>query len=123
EWEEVYNGIYYGTLKHEVDRIIESGRHVIFDVDVVGGINIKKHYGKRALSVFVKPPSIEELKNRLEKRSTETAEKINMRLEKAGMELAYESQFDVVLINDRIEETTLMAEKIVAEFLNEQHQS
>ncbi len=117
EWEEVYSGIFYGTLKSEVERIRNSGRHVIFDVDVVGGVNIKKYYGDEALAVFVKPPSVEELRIRLENRSTETEEKINMRVAKAERELTYEPHFDAVVINDQIEEAKERALALVSDFI------
>ncbi|MFW6371802.1 MAG: guanylate kinase [Bacteroidota bacterium] len=119
EWEEVYSGIFYGTLKNEVERIRNNGKHVIFDVDVVGGVNIKNYYGKDALAVFVKPPSVEELQNRLENRSTETPEKINMRIAKAKQELSYESLFDAVVVNDQIEQAKKRAEKLVADFIKD----
>jgi guanylate kinase len=117
EWEEVYSGVYYGTLLSEVERIREKGNHVVFDVDVVGGCNIKKHYGKEALSVFVQPPSIEELKNRLLSRSTDTAEVIATRVAKAEHELSFAPLFDVILINDRLEDAFHEVEEIVQQFL------
>ncbi len=117
EWEEVYGGIFYGTLKSEVERIRNNGNHVIFDVDVVGGVNIKKFYGDDALAVFVKPPSVEELKNRLEKRSTETEEKIQMRIAKAEQELGFESRFDVVIVNENMQEAMKKAEILVSDFI------
>jgi guanylate kinase len=117
EWEEVYSGVYYGTLLSEVDRIREKGKHVVFDVDVVGGCNIKKHYGREALSVFVQPPSIEELKNRLLSRSTDTAEVIATRVAKAEHELSFAPLFDVILINDRLEDAFHEVEEIVQQFL------
>ena len=119
EWEEVYKGIFYGTLKSEVERIRNSGRNVIFDVDVIGGLNIKKHYGDEALAVFVQPPSVEELKKRLRNRSTESEEKINMRIAKAEKELSYASGFDVIIINDNLESALKIVESRVAEFLNQ----
>jgi guanylate kinase len=94
EWEEVYKGIYYGSLKSEVERIRNLGKNVIFDVDVVGGLNIKKFYGDEALAIFVQPPSVEELRKRLISRSTETEEKIQMRIAKAEHELSFAKQFD-----------------------------
>jgi guanylate kinase len=118
EWEEVYKGIFYGTLKSEVERIRNAGKHVIFDVDVVGGLNIKKFYGNEALAVFVQPPSVEELKNRLQNRSTESEEKIKMRIAKAEQELAYASQFDIIIINDNLKFALKIVERKVAEFLN-----
>lgn len=117
EWEEVYAGICYGTLKSEVERLRELGKNVIFDVDVVGGLNIKKFYGKDALAVFVQPPSVEELKKRLTNRSTESEEKIQMRVAKAEHELSFAPQFDVVIINENLEKAFLEAEKIVNEFI------
>lgn len=117
EWEEVYGGIFYGTLKSEVERIRNSGKSVIFDVDVIGGVNIKKFYGHDSLAVFVKPPSVEELKLRLERRSTETPEKVAMRLAKAEQELSYQSQFDVVIVNEHLQEAQKEAEKVVSGFI------
>ncbi|WP_303921998.1 guanylate kinase [Draconibacterium sediminis] len=117
EWEEVYKGTSYGTLKSEVERIREQGKNVIFDVDVVGGLNIKKYYGDEALAVFVQPPSVEELRNRLVGRSTDSEEKIAMRIAKAEHELSFASQFDVIIINDKLEDAFVEAEKIIAEFL------
>jgi len=117
EWEEVYPGVFYGTLFSEVERIRQIGRHVIFDVDVVGGCAIKKYYGKEALSVFVQPPSIEELKNRLLCRSTDSPEVIATRIAKAEQELSFAPQFDVILINDRLDDAFLEVETIVERFL------
>lgn len=117
EWEEVYKGTCYGTLKSEVERIINQGKNVIFDVDVVGGLNIKKFYGKEALAIFVQPPSVEALKERLQGRSTESREKIAMRIAKAEKELAYANQFDVVLTNDDLQKCFLEAETILNNFL------
>lgn len=117
EWEEVYKGTSYGTLKSEVERIRQQGKNVIFDVDVVGGLNIKKYYGDEALAVFVQPPSVEELRNRLVGRSTDSEEKIAMRVAKAEHELSFAPQFDVVIINDKLEDAFVEAEKIITEFL------
>ena len=117
EWEEVYQGTSYGTLKSEVERIREEGNNVIFDVDVVGGLNIKKYYGDEALAVFVKPPSVEELRNRLVGRSTDSDDKIAMRVAKAEHELSFAREFDVVIINDKLEEAFAEAERIISEFL------
>jgi guanylate kinase len=117
EWEEVYKGTSYGTLKSEVERIRNSGKHVIFDVDVVGGLNIKKYYGDEALAVFVQPPSVEELRARLKARSTESEEKIAMRIAKAEHELSFASKFDVVIVNDELEKAFAEAEKVIADFL------
>lgn len=117
EWEEVYKGTCYGTLKSEVERIRNLGKNVIFDVDVVGGLNIKKQYGDQALSVFVQAPSVDELANRLQTRSTETDEKIQIRIAKAEHELSFANKFDVVVVNDNIEEAFLVAENILSKFL------
>ena len=117
EWEEVYEGTSYGTLKSEVERIREQGKNVVFDVDVVGGLNIKKYYGDEALAVFVQPPSVEELRTRLVGRSTDSEEKIAMRVAKAEHELSFAPQFDVVIVNDKLEDAFVEAEKIIADFL------
>jgi guanylate kinase len=117
EWEEVYQDIFYGTLKSEVERIRSSHKNVIFDVDVVGGMNIKKYYGEDALSVFVMPPSTGELKYRLESRATENEQAIRMRVEKALAELNFASQFDVVVINDELSGALEEAENIVSKFI------
>ncbi len=116
EWEEVYPGTCYGTLKSEVERIRNMGKHVLFDVDVVGGIHIKKAYGKEALAVFIQPPSIEELELRLKKRSTDSPEVIRKRVEKAAHELTFSSRFDVILVNKDLPLTLKEAESIVNEF-------
>lgn len=118
EWEEVYSGSYYGTLKSEVERLRNVGINVVFDVDVVGGCNIKKYYGNEALSVFIQPPSIEALEKRLKARSTDTDEVIAKRVEKAAYELTFAPQFDVVLINDQLEKALNEAEQLVERFLN-----
>jgi len=120
EWEEVYTGQYYGTLKSEIERIWERGEHVIFDLDVVGGLNLKKILGEQALAVFVKPPSIEALDKRLNARSTETPEKIAQRIAKAHHEMEYEPRFDVIVINDDLQTALVDAENRVREFLNHQ---
>ncbi|HAX93282.1 MAG TPA: guanylate kinase [Bacteroidales bacterium] len=118
EWEEVYHGTCYGTLKSEVDRIWQEGKSVIFDVDVVGGLNIKNIYGEKALAIFVQPPSVEALRSRLRGRSTETEEKINMRISKAEYELGFANRFDYVLVNDQLEIALDEAETIVRAFLS-----
>lgn len=117
EWEEVYAGSYYGTLKSEVERIREKGHHVLFDVDVVGGTNIKKFYGDEALAVFVKPPSIEELEKRLITRSTDSPEVIAERVAKAKHELTYAKYFDYILVNDDLQTAFKEAEETVRAFL------
>ena len=118
EWEEVYQDRYYGTLKSELDRIWEKGNHVIFDVDVVGGLNIKKSYPDKALSIFVMPPSIEELENRLRTRSTDSDEDIKTRIKKASKELTYANQFDVVIVNDNLEKAITEAENAIRNFIS-----
>ncbi len=117
EWEEVYKNGYYGTLKTEVDRIWEQQKHVLFDVDVVGGVNLKQIYGDNALAVFIMPPSIEVLRERLQKRGTETEEKIESRINKASLELKYAKKFDVIVLNDALPEALAETEKLVADFL------
>ncbi|MBN2636239.1 MAG: guanylate kinase [Prolixibacteraceae bacterium] len=117
EWEEVYAGTCYGTLKSEVENKQNAGINVIFDVDVIGGLNIKKYYGDEALAVFVMPPSVEELSNRLRNRSTETEEKIQTRIAKAEFELGFAKDFDVILVNNKLDETCKEAENIIRQFL------
>ena len=117
EWEEVYRDNFYGTLKTEVERIWAKGKHVIFDIDVVGGLRIKKKFPDKTLAVFVKPPSVDELKIRLKKRKTESEEKINMRIAKASVELATAPQFDKIIKNYDLEVALKEAEELVGEFL------
>jgi guanylate kinase len=117
EYEEVYENTFYGTLKSEVDRLLDKGKNVIFDVDVKGGLNIKKIYGDQALSIFVMPPSMEELRNRLEKRGTETPEAIEKRLAKAKYEMSFAPYFDVVILNDDFERARQEAYETIKKFL------
>ncbi len=117
EYEEVYTDKFYGTLKSEVDRIISAGGNVVFDVDVVGGCNIKKYYGDRVLSVFIEPPSIEALRFRLENRGTDSPEIIESRIAKAEYEMTFAPQFDVVIHNDSLEHAKAEALRVVKEFL------
>jgi guanylate kinase len=117
EWEEVYKDNFYGTLKEEVERIWKKGKHVIFDVDVDGGLNLKRAFGERALAVFVMPPSIEALRERLEQRETETPESIARRIGKAPLELQKSSLFDIVLVNSDLQIACAKAEQVVGEFL------
>ncbi|MCG1035228.1 guanylate kinase [Polaribacter sargassicola] len=117
EWEEVYRDNFYGTLKSEIERIWALKKHVIFDIDVVGGLRIKKKFPKETLSVFVKPPSVDELKIRLKKRSTESEDKINMRIAKASVELATAPQFDKIIKNYELEVALKEAEELVSKFL------
>ncbi|MCM4150070.1 guanylate kinase [Arenibacter sp. N53] len=117
EWEEVYRDNFYGTLKSEVDRLWAEGKNVIFDIDVVGGLRIKKKFPEQTLAVFVKPPSVDELKIRLKKRSTESDDKINMRIAKASVELATAPQFDTVIKNYDLDTALNQAHKLVADFV------
>lgn len=117
EWEEVYRDNFYGTLKSEIERIWSKGKNVIFDIDVAGGLRIKRRYPDETLAVFVKPPSIDELKIRLKKRSTETDEKINMRIAKASVELATAPQFDKIIKNYDLDEAKNEAYMLVKDFL------
>ncbi|MGQ1783565.1 guanylate kinase [Saccharicrinis sp. GN24d3] len=119
EWEEVYNDKYYGTLKSEVERITSKGNNVVFDVDVVGGLNIKKMYGNRAIAIFVKPPSIKELKKRLEIRGTDSEEVIAQRINKAEEELSYANNFDHIVVNSNLDLAIEQTEKILYNFLND----
>lgn len=116
EWEEVYQNNFYGTLKSEVERIWKMGKHVVFDIDVIGGLNIKKQFPEKTLSIFIMPPSVEELQKRLEKRSTETPDKIQMRVAKAEKELESASSFDVIITNDLLSDALKEAAHIVANF-------
>ena len=117
EWEEVYPGSYYGTLKSELERIWAKGHHVVFDVDVKGGVNLKKQFGNKALSVFVMPPSIEELQQRLELRNTETPESLAKRIGKAKEEILYAKQYDKIIVNDKLNEAIAEAEIAVGDFI------
>ncbi|MGM9774499.1 MAG: guanylate kinase [Candidatus Egerieousia sp.] len=116
EYEEVYPGSFYGTLKSEVERIWANGHVILFDVDVKGGVNIKKLYGSQALSVFVQPPSLEVMEQRLRARGTDTEEAIRTRVAKAAEEMTYAPQFDVILVNDDLEESFAKARKLVEQF-------
>ncbi len=117
EWEEVYADTYYGTLRSEVERITSAGNNVVFDVDVVGGVNIKKEFQDEALSIFVQPPSVEELEKRLIGRATDTPEKIKQRIAKAEYELGFAPKFDKVIVNDNLETAIEETERIIIEFL------
>ena len=118
EWEEVYRDNFYGTLKSEVERIWAEGKNVIFDIDVAGGLRIKKKFPEETLAVFVKPPSIDELKIRLKKRSTESDDKINMRIAKASVEMATAPQFDMIIKNYDLDTAKEEAYKLVKEFIS-----
>lgn len=117
EYEEVYENRFYGTLKAQVERQREAGQNVVFDVDVKGGVNIKKHYGDQALSLFIQPPSVAELRKRLEHRGTDTPEAIEQRLAKAEYELTFAPQFDHVVVNDDLEKAKEETLRIVRDFL------
>ena len=118
EWEEVYENNYYGTLKSEIERIWKDKKHVVFDVDVVGGLNLKKHFGNNALAIFIQPPSMDVLFKRLRNRATESEASLNKRIDKAKHEMTYSSSFDSIIINDQLKETINVAEKKVKDFLN-----
>ncbi len=117
EFEEVYKGTFYGTLRSEIERIWAEGKHVIFDLDVQGGMHLKKKFGKQALSVFVKPPSMEVLVQRLKSRATESEEKIAERIAKASVELSCQNNFDIVLLNDDLELACQEAKVLVTDFI------
>lgn len=117
EWEEVYRDNFYGTLKSEIERIWAMGKHVIFDIDVSGGLRIKRKYPEQTLAVFVKPPSIDELKIRLKKRETESPDKINMRVAKASAELATAPLFDAIVVNQDLEKALAESYTLVSNFL------
>ena len=118
EWEEVYEGNFYGTLKSEIERIWESGKNVIFDVDVKGGLNLKKYFGEKALAVFVKVPSVEVLKERLRDRGTESDESLSRRLFKANFEMGFEDKFDAVLVNENLDSSLATAQSMYDTFKN-----
>jgi len=120
EWEEVYKNNFYGTLKEEVERLRNQGKNIIFDIDVKGGLNIKKQFPNDSLAVFVQPPSIEELIERLKNRKTETPEKIKMRIDKAEEELKFADKFDKIILNDNLEKAKQEAYNIVKNFLEKQ---
>jgi guanylate kinase len=117
EWQEVYTNNFYGTLNSEIERIWSLGKTVVFDVDVVGGLNLKKLFGEQGLAIFVQPPSIEELENRLRSRSTETETTIQQRMNKAQVELSRAEEFDLILVNDDLNESIATAKQWVLDFL------
>ena len=117
EWEEVYTGQFYGTLKSELERIWNKGKNVIFDLDVQGGINLKRNFGRQAFAIFVMPPSVEILELRLKQRQTETPESLAKRIAKAKEEIKVSDQFDKILINENLDKACIEAEKLVSEFL------
>jgi guanylate kinase len=117
EWEEVYTNNYYGTLTSEIENIWNENKSVIFDVDVVGGLNLKHYFGDKALAVFVQPPSMEILEKRLRSRKTETEEKIQMRIQKATVEIKRANEFDYILVNNELEVAVNEIKKVVLKFL------
>lgn len=118
EWQEVYKDHYYGTLRKEIERIRDEGKIPLFDVDVKGGINLKKIFGDDALSVFIMPPSVEELRKRLVRRGTDTPEQIAMRVEKAASEILLAEYFDTVVINDNLEKACISIVNVIREFMD-----
>ena len=120
EWEEVYANQFYGTLKSEIQRIWDEGKTVIFDVDVKGGLNIKKYFGDKALAIFVEPPTVEELENRLRKRGTETEESLRKRVAKAEYELTFAPQFDKIILNDNLDDARAEMLHTIREFLDKE---
>ena len=117
EYEQVYEDLYYGTLHQEMERIWSMGKHIIFDIDVQGGINLKKMYGERALSIFVQPPSVEILAKRLTNRKTESEESLSTRIQKSTKELDFAPSFDTILVNDLLEDAFSDAQKLVDDFV------
>ncbi|WP_114751463.1 guanylate kinase [Pleomorphovibrio marinus] len=118
EWQEVYEGNFYGTLKEEIQRIWDNGKHVIFDVDVKGGLNLKNYFGDKGLAIFVKVPSLDDLASRLRDRGTETEDSLSRRIYKAKFEMGFQDKFDVILVNKDLEKSISDAERLVEEFIN-----
>ena len=118
EYEEVYQGVFYGTLKSEVDRLWKAGKHVLFDIDVKGGLSIKAKYPENTFAVFIKPPSLEELEKRLRNRGTESEDKIQQRLDKSSSELNFSKDFDFILINDDLKKAKEKVKRLVQKFLS-----
>ena len=118
EYEEVYEDVFYGTLKSNVDEILDSGMNVVFDIDCVGGLNIKKIYGDRALAIFVMPPSVQALRERLEKRGTDTPDVIERRLAKAEYEMSFAPQFDIIIENDDFDKAKMETYDVIHKFIN-----
>ena len=116
EWEEVYPGAFYGTLKSEIERLWSEGKHVLFDVDVQGGLNLKKYFGDKSLAVFVQPPSVEVLEQRLRGRGTDDEDSISRRLFKVNFEMSFKNQFDTILINDVMSDSFKKAQNLVDQF-------
>lgn len=120
EYEEVYPGRYYGTPRSEIDRIRNKGRNVILDIDVMGGINVKRKFGDDALSIFIQPPSIDTLRQRLNSRGTDSPEAIDQRVEKAGFEIAQSDKFDKIVVNDRLDVAVRETEDLIKSFINKE---
>lgn len=120
EYEEVYTDRYYGTLKSQIEEQLENGKNVIFDIDIKGGINVKKFYGERALSLFIQPPGVDELRRRLVSRATDSAEQIEERLAKAEYEMSFAQEFDSIIINDDLDTAKAETLKAITEFLNKE---
>ncbi len=118
EWEQVYEGKYYGTLKSEIEKKWSQGKHILFDVDVVGALNLKKQFGKDALTIFIKPPSIDELANRLKKRGTENEESLVQRINKAYKEMSFAPYFDKIIVNDNLENAVVETYRAITEYLD-----
>ena len=119
EYDEVYAGYYYGTLKKEISRIQEAGKNVILDIDVKGGVNVKKKYGPDALSIFIKPPTIDTLRHRLLSRGTDSIEAINQRVDKAAYELTFADKFDRIVVNDILKDSISEVENIITDFIKD----
>lgn len=117
EYEEVYPGRFYGTLKSEINRSLEAGKNIVLDIDVKGGINIKRIYGEKAISIFIQPPSVEALRSRLENRGTESEDVINERISRAEFELSFAPQFDVIVVNDDLSAAVDRTEQIIVDFI------
>ena len=118
EWEEVYTNQYYGTLKAEIERLRELGKHVLFDIDVEGGLNLKRQFGTEALAIFIQPPSIKVMEERLRKRGTDPEDQLRKRLDKAAQELEYASKFDQVILNDQLDIALERAEFLIRSFID-----
>lgn len=121
EWEEVYPGRCYGTLRSEIDRITGEGHNVIMDIDVKGAVNVKRLLGPRAISIFIQPPSVAELRRRLESRATDSPEQIEARVAKAELELTFAPQFDAVVVNDRLQEAVSRVTALITDFIGNHH--
>ncbi len=117
EWEEVYPGLFYGTLRSEIEKKLDGGGSILFDIDVVGGLSLKKIFGEKALAIFIAPPNLEVLHRRLEQRGTESNESLRKRIEKSDHEMNFAGEFDLILVNDNLESAINEAEKLVLDFI------